>query len=282
MLADELISHGQAMKRIWTASVLSACAIVAQAEVCDDVASRLGRLDLTRAIEIQATAHQTFTQLYKECDEKDSFGGAALPTFKGKSQKCSTDLNRVEQALQFSDKTVLVTAKGSVDADGSPAACGPHRSLTDQCETWLTFDPSSAKHFVDAEQVPFVVVPGSFHIKRISFMKATGIGKGDLAVAFYAGRCAFGVVGDSGPYFRLGELSVAAHEELGNPQCATFDKPCTRLKGNGSGRGIESGVTYVIFPKSRPKPLTADDVVVVANANAKKALESFLSANAPH
>jgi hypothetical protein len=267
------------MKQIWAASVLAGWTIVAYAEICDDIASRLGRVDLTGAAEIQATAHRTFTQLYKECDERDSFGGVALPTFKGRLQKCSTDRNHVEHALQFPDGTVLVTAKGSVDADGSPVACGPQRSLTDQCKTWLTFDPGCSKHFVDAEQVPFVVVPGNFSSKQISFMKATGIGKGDLAVAIHAGRCAFGVVGDSGPYFRLGELSVAAHEVMGNPQCATSGKPCPRLIGGGNGRGIQSGVTYVIFPKSRPTPLMAEDVVSVASANAKKALESFLSAN---
>jgi hypothetical protein len=270
------------VKQMWMAFVCSVYVVRALGEECDDTASRLASIDFAKGVELQATTDATFTKLFEECDERNTFAKAALPTFKGKPLRCSTDLNRVERVLRFPDKTVMFTAKASVDADGSPVSCGPNRSLTDQCRTWLTFDKDSATRYVDAEKVPFIVVPGDFPEKQVSFTKSVGVGRGDLAVVIYKGHCAFGVVGDSGPYFRLGEISIAAHEALGNPQCATTRRPCPKLIGNGSGRGIEYGVTYLIFPGSRPKPLTAQNVVEVARANARKYLDYFLSSNAPN
>ena len=154
---------------------------------------------------------------------------------------------------------------------------GPGASPTDQTETWLTFDAGSNRHFVNAEDVPFVVVPTPFQAKNISFLGDTGIGKGDLAVAVKGNRCSFGVVGDAGPYFRLGEASIATHTDLGNPQCAVAGQhPCRRLKAGGGGVGIELGVTYVIFPGTRPQPLLAQTVVEVAgSAAAGRALTFF-------
>ena len=267
------------MKRLWMAFACTTYVVSAHGEKCDDIANRLAKMDFAKGVELKATADATFEQLYKECDERDSFAKSALPTFKGKSLKCSTNSNRVERVLRFPDTTIVFTAKASVDADGSPVSCGPHKSFTDQCKTWLTFDKESATRYVDAELVPFIVVPGDFPEKHVSFTKSAGVGKGDLAIVIHKGQCAFGVVGDSGPYFRLGEISVAAHEELGNPQCTTNQRPCPKLVGGGNGRGIDSGVTYVVFPGSRPKPLTAENVVAVASANARKSLDYFLSSN---
>jgi hypothetical protein len=228
----------------------------------------------------------SFSKLYKECDENNSFLGDPLPAFKNIPMKCSTDPNRVGRIVQFKDKTVLFEAKGAVDADGSPVSCGSNKSKTDQCETWLTYDKDSSTKYVNAEEVPFVVIPSGSPLKdkqdpqsNVSFMRATGIGKGDLAVAFHDGNCSYGVVGDAGPYFRLGELSIAAHEDLKNPQCKGTEKPCTKLIGGGSGSGFASGVTYIVFPGTRPKPLTSDNVVKISAEKSKASLESFLVRN---
>jgi hypothetical protein len=249
-------------------------------------------IDYSQATDVIAIPEtkKPFVNLYDECDKIDKFAGGDLPKLKGGRQlKCSTDQNRVEKLVQFPNKTVVFKAKASVDADGSPVSRGKNRSLTDQCGTWLTYDykkksgekdcvgfDETSPLYVDSEQVPFVVIPTDPKSKNISFMKSTGIGKGDIAVAMYKGQCAFGVVGDAGPYFRLGEVSIAAHAELGNPQCKNSDKPCTELIGNKSGKGIPSGVTYIIFPKTRPKPLTAENVVSVSKENANKELQTFL------
>jgi hypothetical protein len=259
--------------------VLLASMIVSlvHAEECADLARRVARLDFSKAADVRANDGATFTDLYKECDTRNTFDGKALPTFGGRPLKCSTDPNRVGRIVQFSDKTVAFNAKAAVDADGSPAACGAQKSATDQCQTWFTYGPGSSRRFIDAEQVPFVVVPLDTRDGSISFMKATGIGKGDLAVVIHDDRCAFGVVGDSGPYFRIGEASIAAHAELGNPQCAGPERPCKRLRGGGGGVGIGSNVTYIIFPRSRPPSLTVDNIVDVAKTGSREKLERFLA-----
>ena len=243
---------------------------------CPEIAERMSRVDRQQGQVVRAGTGAAFEQLYRECDAQNTFAGQKLPTFAGKPLRCSTDPNRVRYVLQYPDRTVAFEAKASVDADGSAAACGPQRSATDQCQTWLSYDQGSTRKYTDAEKVPFVVVPMSMPSSDISFTKATGIGKGDLAVVVSGTRCAFGVVGDSGPYFRLGEISVAAHAELGNPQCAGSEKPCTRLIGGGGGRGIASGVRYLIFPKTRPDPLTAENVVAESAKAARQRLDRFL------
>jgi len=48
-----------------------------------------------------------------------------------------------------------------------------------------------------------------------NFARNTGIKLGDLAAALHEGRCTFGLVGDSGLYFRLCEPSLKAHDDLG-------------------------------------------------------------------
>lgn len=249
----------------------------ARAQTCQEIVSRLPRLSGGADLVAQNTGGRTYKELYDECDRRDRFAGAALPTFRGRPLKCSTDKNRVDLLKQFSDRTIVFRAKAAVDADGSPASMGPGASPTDQTETWLTFDAGSNRHFVNAEDVPFVVVPTPFQAKNISFLGDTGIGKGDLAVAVKGNRCSFGVVGDAGPYFRLGEASIATHTDLGNPQCAVAGQhPCRRLKAGGGGVGIELGVTYVIFPGTRPQPLLAQTVVEVAgSAAAGRALTFF-------
>ena len=133
---------------------------------------------------------------------------------------------------------------------------------------------------MNAEDVPFVVVPTPFQAKNISFLGDTGIGKGDLAVAVKGNRCSFGVVGDAGPYFRLGEASIATHADLDNPQCAVAGQhPCRRLKAGGVGIG--SGVTYVIFPGTRPQPLLSQTVVQVAGSAAAGRALTFFQQFAP-
>jgi hypothetical protein len=255
----------------------AALAPIVHAEECADLAQRVARLDFSRGAEVRANDHASFADLFRECDTRNTFGGKPLPTLKGRPLKCSTDPNRVAAIVQFPDRTVAFRAKAAVDADGSPAACGPQKSAADQCQTWFTYQAGSSRRFIDAEQVPFAVVPLDAPGGSVSFMKATGVGKGDLAVVIHGNQCAFGVVGDAGPYFRLGEASVAAHAELGNPQCAGPERPCRRLKGGGDGVGIGSDVTYIIFPHSRPASLTPENIVETARSGSRQKLEQFLA-----
>ena len=74
---------------LWTMSALC------NAEECAELAERVAQLDLSKAAAVRANDHMTFSDLYKECDTRNTFGGRPLPTFKGTPLKCSEDPNRV-------------------------------------------------------------------------------------------------------------------------------------------------------------------------------------------
>jgi Fungal chitosanase of glycosyl hydrolase group 75 len=247
----------------------------AMAMDCQTMLAKVAALPAIGSTELMATSGKSFKSLFDECDRRNTFNGAATP------RKCTTDPNRVDFLRKYADGTIAFRAKMSVDADGSPVSMGPGASTTDQPETWLTFDAGSDRHFVNAEVTAFAVVP----IKApsgISFLRATGIGKGDLVAIMRRDRCSFGVVGDAGPFFRIGEASIRSHEDLGNSQCAVAgQKPCRRLKGGGSGVGLASGVTYLIFPGTRPRPLLNQSVNDVAGAAASAKAANFLELFSP-
>lgn len=213
----------------------------------------------------------TYKSLYDRCDAENVFAGRPLPTRNGRKLRCSTDPNRVQSLVKYPDGTIEFTAKAAVDADGSKFACGS--KWPNQCGTWLTFDKSSTRKDVNAEDTPFVVVPGKMPGTGISFQKDTRIGPGDLAVVLANGTCSLGVVGDSGPYFRLGEVSLRSQTDLGNPQCRVKGQyPCKSIVD----RGLPSGVRYFIFPGTRPKPLLSQNVNAVAAEQGEKRLRKFL------
>jgi hypothetical protein len=161
-----------------------------------------------------------------------------------------------------------------VDADGSPLSQSPGRSPADQPHTSLHYD-TGPEDYVNAEDVSFVVIPQTKEKFRASFEKDTGVGLGDLAVVVKGNQCSFAVIADKGPAYRIGEASMKTHEDLGNPQCIIKDQhPCKKLKAGGNGISIDSGVTFILFPKSRPKPLNAATVTAVtAKEGAAKTLE---------
>lgn len=253
----------------------------AAADAASSCAAITGMLPRLRAagqlVATNSPGNQTWKQLYDACDASNMFAGQPLPSHAGRSLRCSTDQNRLASMSKYPDGTVVFTAKMSVDADGSPVIGGS--GWPNDVQTWLSFDAGSEQRFVNAEEVPFIVVPLAVANTGISLQRDTGIKKGDLAVVLKGQRCSFGVVGDAGPWFRIGEGSLKAHADLGNPQCQTAgEHPCRKLRG-GSGVGIESGVTYLVFPGTRPKPLLSQTVVKVVEPLAAARALAFLQAN---
>jgi hypothetical protein len=274
-------------RKAWTAALaaVSLFALVGQSRAemtCAEMTARLGQLSEKGSAPLRPSANgPAFKSLYDDCDAADRFESRALPSHAGRRLKCSTDKNRVAFVNKYEAGPVVWKAKMAVDADGSPVSMGPHASSTDQPVTWLTFDAGSDRRFVNAEDLSFVVVPTQAP-SGTSFQAAAGVGKGDLAAIFSGGRCSFGVVGDAGPYFRFGEASLKTHEDLGNPQCATTgEHPCKKLVAGGGGRGLASGVTYIVFPGSRPKPLINQTAAAVSTKAAKAAAERFLQDHSP-
>ena len=232
-----------------------------------------------------------YSALFDECDSADTFAGHPLGGHTDSHgifhpYRCSTDRNRVAHLGSFTDHTVAFTAKAAVDLDGSKLGCGA--GFPNQCGTALIFDhPGSVHPRVNAEDTSFAVIPRDFvttdpvtNRKTVvtSFSADTGIGQGDLAVMVYRQRCTFGVVGDAGPHFRLGEISMRGQKDLSNPQCVKADEyPCTAVVRNNEGRGLDADVSYFIFPASRPVPLHSQNVDAVALSQGIARVERFIA-----
>lgn len=261
------------------ASAPVATAPTSRTEACAAIVAGLSTLKAGEALVASHSGGKTWKRLYDDCDASNTFAGQALPLHAGKRMRCSTDPNRVALVSKYPGGTIVFKAKMSVDADGSPVIGGS--GWPNNVQTWLTFDTGSAEHFVNAEEVPFIVVPLAVPGTQISFRQDTGIGKGDLAVVVRGEQCSFGVVGDAGPWFRLGEASLRTHADLGNPQCLVPGQhPCQKLRG-GSGVGLPSGVSYLVFPGTRPQPLLSQTVNVVAEQQAARLAVEFVRANSP-
>jgi Fungal chitosanase of glycosyl hydrolase group 75 len=225
--------------------------------------------------ELMVSAQRSFRSLYDECDRTDRFDGVGLPLFDGKPESCRVDPNRAQALGRLAKGPIYFKSKAAVDADGAPVSCGAQRSATDQCQTWLRYDRGPHK-YINAEQVPYIVIPSDGPDARHSFERASGVTVGDLAVVMYGQRCVYGIVADSGPYYRIGEASIAMHEALGNPQCASSTRPCPRLIANGMGVGIAEGVGFLIFPRSRPTDLSADNILQKIQIETHRQVRQFL------
>ena len=271
-------------KMVLRALVLAACLGASHAHaqtdlsaVCKTLASRIAALHGGAAL-IARGANVSYQSLFAACDARDLYNGKPIPPSMGHPQRCSTDPNHAAYVDKYPDGTIVFSAKADVDADGSKYACGA--GWPNLCPTSLTFDKGTERKSVNAEDTPFVVEPGNMP-GAISFSRDSGIGAGDLAVVVSGDKCSFGVVGDSGPYFRLGEISLKAQGDIGNPQCAVAGQyPCTKLIDR-DGRGIGSGVVEIIFPHSRPKPLFSQNVNEVAAKLGAERILSFLRTYAP-
>ena len=210
------------MKLVILPCVLSIVLVAGAARadaICDKLVAALPNLKQSAGTDLAVStiAGKTYKQLFDDCDANDKFAGQPLPN----KNKCSTDKNSVQFLKVFtgdSGKTVVFRAKAAVDVDGSPAS--NLGNPNDQTSTSLFFDEGSKDKTANAEEVPFVVIPQeSFkstpthkHIFYNTFFgRDTGAKTGDLAIAVHDTFCSFGVVGDTGPEFRLGENGEKDH-----------------------------------------------------------------------
>jgi hypothetical protein len=180
----------------------------------------------------------------------------------------------------------IVLGTGNVDADGAPDAYGPNNSGTDltsdaghpgnwwalvirggnpviqgpndpnpgdYVSTTALFDPSfptsDPRHWVNADTIPFAVIPGSPHF-------GVAIGDYGFALRLDTGDSSPIIVADSGPDGQLGEISIAAAKNLNL-------NPSPRDGGTQANK-----ILYVFFPgssKGWSNATTAEDVLSAAN-----------------
>jgi hypothetical protein len=139
------------------------------------------------------------------------------------------------------------------DADGSPRA--KQIDAYGQLETALNYAGVEGQHKnVDAETVPYLVLPGGFYAQY-------GIGKGDVGVLIYKDKLVTVLFADVGPKTKIGEASIKAVELLGhNPWDAVRQKIVS---------GIEKDVITIVFPGSANEGVGPDNVVSLTEAKAK-------------
>ncbi|WP_435847737.1 glycoside hydrolase family 75 protein [Streptomyces fumanus] len=127
-----------------------------------------------------------------------------------------------------------------IDCDGRPGARCNRR--TDPYFTAGTACPGSDGRPLDAERLPYIVVPGP---DARWDHRAHGVRCGSVAAVVYRDRVRYAVVGDVGPRGVIGEGSYALAESLG-------------IRTDPRTGGVPSGVTYIVFGDSRAEPV--DDV----------------------
>lgn len=155
---------------------------------------------------------------HRACGHASNFGGADDP-------RCGAPIRQLDAQGQPTDYYLTTTALRR------PGAPGNTRNQAD---------------YVDAAQVPYVVLPGG-----VKLPVATPWAAGDLAVLVWKGRTVYAVVGDTGPADKLGEISRAA---------------LMGLRGGGvAPLPPEDPVTTLVFPGTAGKlqgrwPLTAADI----------------------
>jgi hypothetical protein len=255
------------------AGLLSSSNFALGGSACEEIVAGLERLDLDKATDLKPSGRlTTYQALYAECDAKNTFDGRAV------EEDCS-DKNNVVFVKRFPDGTIVFNAQAAVNTSGRPKVIPNACRALEHSEAALTFDKGSKARHANAENLAFIAVP-SASPSGISFIRDAGISPelGDLMVAVAGSQCSFGVVADEGASNKLGEASLKAQGDLGNPQCKATEYPCTCLKGDDSeGEGIEAGVIYVVFPKTRPKPLLSQTVEAVATAKAGERMLKFLA-----
>lgn len=212
----------------------------------------VAKIDFSTAVKLDANYASQFTT----CDSTDVFRGIALKGWR----KCSGDPNRLKALLKFPDGTIFFEAKMALDIDGSWKACNSP-GLADLCPTWYNWPGKTGKAaFLDSDVYPFIVIPiAGPKAHRAEFKEKTGIKAGDFAVVIYDGNVVPAIVGDGGPFNKIGEASNAVFAAVGKDRCRNKDAGghCTKYKD----ASVESGVLYFVFPGTASTSITPDNAI---------------------
>jgi hypothetical protein len=208
---------------------------------------------------------------YLRCDREDAFHNLRFPLIDQNHHKwfpCRSDPSNLERLVQLppageAKAAVVFTSKLAVDMDGSSIGCLGHG--TDQCGTAIMLSATASHPCVvksadgrtqcvpvDADRVAYVVLPlaGPPNAATTEFRDKTGIRVGDWGMVLRQGFDPVPViVSDTGPFYKVGEGSLALHRALGHDFCQARDAAgnCTSAPNQSS---IPRGVTTIVFPGS--------------------------------
>lgn len=191
------------------------------------------------------------------CDTEARFRSHESLGWRG----CGDDPNQAVALRRLPSGAVAYSSKLAVDLDGSPFACGPNHTRSDQCPTSLMLEKDGKDVPIDADRIPYVVIPeaGPSDVQG-EFHRLTGVGVGDFGVVIANGRIVPVIVADTGPYSKLGEGSIALHRALGR-------ELCTKRSAQGVCRdvvepmeSIGGDVVTIVFPGTARHDLTPETV----------------------
>ena len=206
---------------------------------------------------------------------------AAKERYDSLDTPANRDKNMCKALFHFPDGTVFWTSKMGVDADGPAAPDDPRRRNgvqmdPDSGQNGTSFHLPQGQGDLPSEVVPYIVLPmneqrnGPFH---------PNLKLGDVAVVIYKGVKTAAICGDIGPLKKIGEGSIALHEQLG----PAAPDPCKNRRDPETGfcrrifdSSIEEDVLFFVFPNSAlGNDLKLDDLTGTDNRLRDRAFGLF-------
>lgn len=140
-----------------------------------------------------------------------------------------------------------------IDCDGvRTSAC--NENTDDAYQSQTSFETSKGRPF-RADRTHYFVIP--LPSGRFNYAKA-GIKPGSVAAVIYQGKVVYAVFADEGPKEIIGEASYATATALGIPH-------------DPNTGGVDSGVTFIVFPGKVPSPIESNSAIDSAGAAAANA-----------
>jgi hypothetical protein len=140
-----------------------------------------------------------------------------------------------------------------IDCDGVRTShCNENTDPWYQNQT--SFETSKGKSF-QADSTHYFVIP--LPSSRFSY-SSNGIKPGSVAAIIYNNKVVYAVFADEGPSNIIGEASYATAKALG-------------IDSNPESGGVDSGVTYIVFPGSVPSPVESNSAIDSKGASAATA-----------
>ena len=209
---------------------------------------------------------EEYRRQFDACDREGTFRGQRSRYTRG----CADDPNAVTALRKLPGGAVAYVSKLAVDLDGSAFACGPDHGRMDQCPTTLMLrDPLGREVPVDADKVPYVVIPDAGPADVAGeFTRLTGVHVGDFGVVIANGHTVPVIVADTGPYSKLGEGSLALHRALDHEQCVGRKEGEVCRRVDNEGESIIADVTTILFPGSAQEGLTPANIGSVVKREA--------------
>ncbi len=247
----------------------------------------LRAVNFSSAVDVDTGYHRQFTA----CDL--GLSGVGLKDhFRGHSLKrrgvpdaqqyylCSRDPSNVKAILKLADGGIYWHSKMALDVDGSWAAWNGVPGATDLKETTYKWpgvrDVSSRAAQIDPDRIPFVVMPtaglraltgsASGELGR-EFANKTSLRMGDMGVVVYRDKWTPVIIGDGGPFMRLGEGSSRVFEAIGQSRCRRWSAYGLACVGSGGGAypyrnfGLATDVVFILYPGSRSSDISPQNAL---------------------